>query len=473
MNKTGFDARYQKYLEAIEDYLSGLFAEKPHWADLYEAMRYSLLSGGKRLRPVLTLEFARLAGEEGFDWYDAMPAACAVEMVHTYSLIHDDLPCMDNDDLRRGKPTNHKIYGETLAVLAGDALQAAAFQTVLSASGPWRRNGQYAPAVAAGLLAEAAGEGGMCGGQYLDTVGDRKVIHTAEELTAINDKKTGALLRAACMMGVAAAAGRRTVDGSCMDAARDYATYLGLAFQIRDDMLDVMGDQAEFGKPIGSDAEQGKSTYVSILGLEECEKRVLALTEQAKAALETVANFDAGKLIDAGKVDDLKMEIKKSYDGKISDLEKALADSKKDSADRLAAKEASIRTLLVKGIFDSSAFLKDKTVLPSDVAYASFGRHFEVKEENGELRVVATMNGQPIFSRSDPGTLATPEEALEAIIDKYPMKDRILKAPDGGSGSHPNAAYAPGAKIIPKGDMSAFGANLEAIAKGEVTVAAQ
>lgn len=155
--------------------------------------------------------------------------------------------------------------------------------------------------------------------------------------------------------------------------------------------------------------------------------------EKAKAALETVANLDAGKLIDAGKVDDLKMEIKKSYDGKISDLEKALADSKKDSADRLAAKEASIRTLLVKGIFDSSAFLKDKTVLPSDVAYASFGRHFEVKEENGELRVVATMNGQPIFSRSDPGTFAAPEEALEAIIDKYPMKDRILKAPDGGS----------------------------------------
>ena len=186
--------------------------------------------------------------------------------------------------------------------------------------------------------------------------------------------------------------------------------------------------------------------------------------EKAKAALETVTNLDAGKLIDAGKVDDLKMEIKKSYDGKISDLEKALADSKKDSADRLAAKEASIRTLLVKGIFDSSAFLKDKTVLPSDVAYASFGRHFEVKEENGELRVVATMNGQPIFSRSDPGTFAAPEEALEAIIDKYPMKDRILKAPDGGSGSHPNSAYAPGAKIIPKGDMSAFGANLEAIA---------
>ena len=266
--------------EMVEKHLAEFFPGK----GLREAMRYSLLAGGKRIRPILAMKFCETAGgsmEEALDF------GCGVEMLHTYSLIHDDLPCMDNDDLRRGKPTNHKVYGECMATLAGDALQAAAFQTVLSAPGPWRRDGQYAPAVAAELLAEAAGEGGMCGGQYLDTVGDGKVIHTAEELTAINDKKTGALLRAACMMGVAASAGRRTVDGSCMDAARDYATYLGLAFQIRDDMLDVMGDQAEFGKPIGSDAEQGKSTYVSILGLEECEKRVLALTEQAKSALET------------------------------------------------------------------------------------------------------------------------------------------------------------------------------------------
>ena len=121
----------------------------------------------------------------------------------------------------------------------------------------------------------------MCGGQYLDTVGDRKVIHTAEELTATNDKKTGALLRAACMMGVAAAAGRRTVDGSCMDAARDYATYLGLAFQIRDDMLDVIGNADEFGKPIGSDKDEGKVTYVDLLGLDDCGKLIHELTEQA------------------------------------------------------------------------------------------------------------------------------------------------------------------------------------------------
>ncbi len=250
---------------------------------LEESMRYSLLAGGKRIRPVLCMKFCEAAGgtmEEALDF------ACGVEMLHTYSLIHDDLPCMDNDDLRRGKPTNHKIYGECVATLAGDALQAAAFRTVLSARGPWQGDGKTAPAMAAGFLADAAGEQGMCGGQYWDTLGDGKVIHTAEELTEINDKKTGALLRAACMMGVAAASGHRKVDESCFSAAREYATHLGLAFQIRDDMLDVIGSAAEFGKPIGSDAANEKSTYVSLLGLEECERRVASYTEQAKAALE-------------------------------------------------------------------------------------------------------------------------------------------------------------------------------------------
>ncbi len=276
MNKTGFDARYQKYLEAIEDYLSGFFAEKPHWADLYEAMRYSLLSGGKRLRPVLTLEFARLAGEEGFDWYDAMPAACAVEMVHTYSLIHDDLPCMDNDDLRRGKPTNHKVYGETLAVLAGDALQPAAYELILE-----RVPGTRERLACALLLAEASGPDGMVAGQVLDTLHHPS---TEAELAEVHRLKTGCMIRAACVMGCAVA----DASPEMREAACAYAEKLGLAFQIRDDMLDVMGDQAEFGKPIGSDAEQGKRTYVGILGLEECERRVLALTEEAKAALEKV-----------------------------------------------------------------------------------------------------------------------------------------------------------------------------------------
>lgn len=250
---------------------------------LQESMRYSLLAGGKRIRPLLCMKFCEAAGgsmEEALDF------GCAVEMLHTYSLIHDDLPCMDNDDLRRGKPTNHKVYGECVATLAGDALQAAAFQTVLCASGSWCAEGGASRALAAQILAEAAGEQGMCGGQYWDTIGDGKVIHTAEELTEINDKKTGALLRAACMMGVAASMGYRTVDDSCMDAAKEYATNLGLAFQIRDDMLDVIGNAEEFGKPIGSDLSNEKSTYVSLLGLEECERRVLEYTECAKAALQ-------------------------------------------------------------------------------------------------------------------------------------------------------------------------------------------
>ena len=273
---------FEKELSAAKALVEKRLAEFFPGDGLQAAMRYSLLAGGKRIRPILAMKFCEAAGgamEEALDF------GCGVEMLHTYSLIHDDLPCMDNDDLRRGRPTNHKVYGECVATLAGDALQAAAFQTVLSAEGPWQEKGSFAPAVAAKILAEAAGEQGMCGGQYFDTIGDGKVLHTAEELTVINNKKTGALLRAACMMGVAASSGHRVVEERCFEAARVYATNVGLAFQIRDDMLDVIGSAAEFGKPIGSDASNRKSTYVTLLGLEECERRVLAYTERAKEAL--------------------------------------------------------------------------------------------------------------------------------------------------------------------------------------------
>lgn len=251
---------------------------------LQEAMRYSLMAGGKRIRPILAMKFCEAAGG---DMEDALDFGCGVEMLHTYSLIHDDLPCMDDDDLRRGKPTNHKVYGECVATLAGDALQAAAFETVLFANGFWVGDGKTVPALAAGVLAAAVGEKGMCGGQYLDTMRDGRP-RTAEELMKINDKKTGALLRAACMMGVLAASAQNRVDNSCVNAAKEYATYLGLAFQIRDDMLDVIGSAEEFGKPIGSDASNEKSTYVTLLGLEECERCVLAYTERAKAVLDAV-----------------------------------------------------------------------------------------------------------------------------------------------------------------------------------------
>ena len=276
MEKREFDARYGDYRQAVEEYLNGLFADKPHWADLYESMRYSLLAGGKRIRPVLTLEFARLAG---MDWKKAVPVACALELVHTYSLIHDDLPCMDNDDLRRGKPTNHKIFGETMAVLAGDALQPEAFRLILTAPG-------IAPAERAAcalILAQAAGADGMVAGQILDTLHAPK---TEEELKEVDHLKTGAMIAGACKLGVAAAGG----SPELLAAAEEYGYQLGLAFQIRDDMLDVIGNVDEFGKPIGSDKEEGKVTYVDLFGIEGCGKKVLDCTAAAKAA---VAPFDA------------------------------------------------------------------------------------------------------------------------------------------------------------------------------------
>lgn len=249
---------------------------------LEEAMRYSLLAGGKRLRPILTMKFCEAAGGS---MEEALEFGCGVEMLHTYSLIHDDLPCMDNDDFRRGRPTNHKVYGECIATLAGDALQAEAFRTVLFARGPWENRERFAPHIAAGILATAVGHNGMCGGQYLDTVKDGE-SHTLEELTAINNAKTGALLRAACIMGVVASSGHRQVDESCIAAAEEYATYLGHAFQIRDDVLDVTSTSETLGKSVGSDAANQKTTYVTLLGVEGCEARVAEYTQKARQALE-------------------------------------------------------------------------------------------------------------------------------------------------------------------------------------------
>ena len=276
MSEQVFQTRYETYRTAVESYLETLFAGRPDWRDLYESMRYSLLAGGKRIRPVLTLEFARLAGLA--DWKTALPMACALELVHTYSLIHDDLPCMDNDDLRRGKPTNHKVYGETLAVLAGDALQPEAYRLILTAPGLDESH----RAACGRILAEVSGADGMVAGQVLDTLHAPK---TEAEVTEVHRLKTGAMIAGACRLGVAAAGG----SGGLMAAAETYAQELGLAFQIRDDMLDVCGDAAEFGKPIGSDKEEGKVTFMDLLGLEGCGRAVRAHTEAAKAA---VADWD-------------------------------------------------------------------------------------------------------------------------------------------------------------------------------------
>ena len=242
-------------------------------ARLAEAMRYSLLAGGKRIRPILVLEFCRIAGG---DVEAALPVACAIEMLHTYSLIHDDLPCMDNDALRRGRPTNHVVYGECTAVLAGDTLQAEAFGTILRCDLPAERK-----AACAEILAGAVGLDGMCGGQYLDMSWEGRKL-SEQELTEINSRKTGALLVAACQMGVAAAGGSRLM----LDTAGHFGAALGMAFQIRDDMLDVLSTAEELGKPIGSDSQENKNTYMVLMGEEGCRQTVARLTEFAKNVLE-------------------------------------------------------------------------------------------------------------------------------------------------------------------------------------------
>ena len=280
MEKSAFSARMETYRAMVESFLAAqcVPADVPY-ARLLEAMRYSLTAGGKRLRPILTLEFCRLCGG---DIQAALPAACGVEMLHTYSLIHDDLPCMDDDDLRRGKPSNHKVFGECTAVLAGDALQALALETVLSAPLPPER------ALRCGqILTKAAGPEGICGGQQLDLAWEGRKLGR-DELMEIHLRKTSALIRAACLMGTAAAGGTAEQEA----AARRYADALGLAFQIRDDMLDVIGDEATFGKPIGSDREEEKTTFVDLLGLDECEREVKRLTEEAVSALAVFDDAD-------------------------------------------------------------------------------------------------------------------------------------------------------------------------------------
>ena len=220
-----YERRYEAYRLAVEDYLNGLFTGSAPYGRLYESIRYSLLAGGKRIRPVLTLEFARLGG---IDWRLALPYACALELVHNYSLIHDDLPCMDDDDLRRGKPTNHVMFGEANAVLAGDALQTAAFETILTADYP-----AEVRAAAALELSRGAGKDGMCAGQVLDIEGEQRPL-TLDELKLVHRKKTGALLEAACVIG-AIASGASELQ---LEATRRYAAEIGMAFQIRDDLLD-------------------------------------------------------------------------------------------------------------------------------------------------------------------------------------------------------------------------------------------
>lgn len=271
-----FESHMQQYLQRIEHYLSTQCLRYPGEPQqkLMDSMRYSLLAGGKRLRPVMVLEFCRMCGGED---ESALPLAAAIEMIHTYSLIHDDLPCMDNDDFRRGNPTNHRVYGEAIAVLAGDSLLTEAFTMVSKAPLP-----AEARVLAIQTLAECSGCTGMVGGQVLDIMSEERAC-TEQEILDIQVRKTGALIRAACMMGVIAGTGNQEQ----MDAAARFADHLGLAFQIRDDMLDVIGSAEKMGKSVGTD--QSKNTFVRLYGLQRCERLV---QEHTRAALDALSAFN-------------------------------------------------------------------------------------------------------------------------------------------------------------------------------------
>lgn len=248
-----------------------------------DAERYSLFAGGKRIRPFLAIEFCKLFGgkEEA-----VIPLACAVEMIHTSSLIHDDLPCMDNDDLRRGKPTNHKVYGEANALLAGDALLLRAFETIATA--PISAEGARC-AVAA--LSSAAGDFGMIGGQTIDINSENKEI-SLEKLLKLHRKKTGALIKVSALLGCIAAG--LEWDSEEAQNACEYAESIGLAFQIIDDILDVVGDGELMGKNIGSDAALGKTTFLSYYSIDEARAYAERLTADAVSA---IADYEGSEIL--------------------------------------------------------------------------------------------------------------------------------------------------------------------------------
>jgi geranylgeranyl diphosphate synthase, type II len=256
--------------EKVDGYLESLrFAEEPGTTRLEEAMRYSLLAGGKRIRPVLALATAEALGR---DPGDVLPLAAAIEMIHTYSLIHDDLPAMDDDELRRGKPTCHVAFGQDVAILAGDGLFAEALRLALG-----EQAGEPAHVLAAAReLVGAAGVAGMVGGQYLDVSGSEGV-----DLRHLHELKTGALITAS-VCSVLALEG---MDGPATIPYRRFAAELGVVFQIVDDILDVTGDEAEIGKPQGSDQRHGKATYVSVHGLERARELARESHAKARAAL--------------------------------------------------------------------------------------------------------------------------------------------------------------------------------------------
>lgn len=284
MNTNKNEQLTRTYMEMIDDTVqSYIITEGDPYDAAKEAMIYSLTSGGKRIRSILVLEFCRI---NGGDINKALPIAAAIEMIHAYSLIHDDLPCMDDDEMRRGKPSCHAKFGESTALLAGDALLTLAFEVIstastidmLSAEGCLR---------AIRVLASCAGIDGMVGGQVMDLLDEGKVIDE-QTLNVTHLKKTGALIKAACKLGVIAANG----SAAEMKKAEEFAQSFGLAFQIVDDILDVIGDEKTLGKPNGSDADNRKTTYVTLYGLESAKNIATKTTVRALNILKECGNSE-------------------------------------------------------------------------------------------------------------------------------------------------------------------------------------
>ncbi len=278
----------QSLAQLVEDYCCSAItggreaqeiADEPH-RKIYDAMLYSIKAGGKRLRPIIMMLTAKMCGKKP---ESVLPFAAAIEMIHTYSLIHDDLPAMDNDDLRRGKPTNHKVFGEAIAILAGDALLTKAFETAATYSEPGVDKERVLRAVS--ILARLSGTDGMVGGQVIDIESHNEDL---ELLRYLHLLKTGALIRASGVIGA-------TLSGASeeqIEAVDEYCRNLGIAFQIQDDILDVTGSVEELGKPIGSDEENNKSTYVTLCGLERAQQMVDEYTRKAVESLDIFENND-------------------------------------------------------------------------------------------------------------------------------------------------------------------------------------
>jgi geranylgeranyl diphosphate synthase type II len=279
MNAGALQATLEERRRVVDEALDRALPAEADWPEtIHRAVRYSLFAGGKRIRPLLVLASAEAAGGAG---EEALPLACAVEMIHTYSLIHDDLPAMDNDDLRRGRPTNHKVFGEAIAILAGDALLTRAFHLLTELPAEASEDRVRRRLTASAILGEACGTLGLIGGQVMDIESEGRRI-SAEALERLHRAKTGALL-SACVRGGAVLGGATPDD---LERLSRYAAAVGLVFQVVDDILDVTESAAQLGKTAGKDVQAGKATYVSLHGLERARALAGDLLRQALDAVE-------------------------------------------------------------------------------------------------------------------------------------------------------------------------------------------